>query len=416
MLIYTPKLSSRIKYIFDFIFKEILKTTLEYTTDLTTFSTFEGAKINYSTAQQPNSLFFKQTNFLLETRITPVKPETIYFGTGKVPFPVDESSLPFDVFSAGFYLLSRYEEYVFNSKNGPFKASDSIQHRNGTLEQPVIDEWALLIKNLILKKFPGTNFGSRRFRHLPTIRTHLPPLKPTGLINKGTSLLNSLRSSAGRGQLFDRLTGLAIDTDKNINFLNTLFRTHSLNPFYFIYLPQQPSDLECFDVMARKITVPANFGIQWPCKVDTHKTSVTRLEELFSDMKIPNEPATFQTDSLIIPECYLPLLKSKINTDFSMGYLDRIGFRAGTCTPFHWYDLQVEKQTSLIIYPYCLTDISTKQLSLQVAKTTLSQLIERIKMVDGLLCSSWNLESMSENTKFRPWRTLYESHIAEAGK
>ena len=41
-----------------------------------------------------------------------------------------------------------------------------------------------------------------------------------------------------------------------------------------------------------------------------------------------------------------------------MGYPDTIGFRASTCTPFLFYDLDFEVQTPLMIHPYQLMDFS----------------------------------------------------------
>ena len=46
-----------------------------------------------------------------------------------------------------------------------------------------------------------------------------------------------------------------------------------------------------------------------------------------------------------LPKSYQQLLAYGISNDYSMGYADQIGFRAGTCTPFNFYDLENEVQT-----------------------------------------------------------------------
>ena len=39
-----------------------------------------------------------------------------------------------------------------------------------------------------------------------------------------------------------------------------------------------------------------------------------------------------------------------------MGYINHVGFRAGTCTPFLFYDLDFEIQTPLLIYSFNFID------------------------------------------------------------
>ena len=415
LLIYTPKLTSRIQYIFDFIFKDILKSSIEFTNDRITFIRHDGAKINYSESPIEGSIFFKQCPFLLETRISSFKPGLTGFGNGKAPFPVNDSALPFDVFAASFYILTRYEEYNFASHNSiEFSAVNSLQHTCRILQQPVIDEWALLIKNLILTRFPEKHFGSRHFLHLPVIRIDLYPLSPVGLINKSTTFLKSLTHKDGRAQLFDAITGMATDADKNLNFVNDLFRTNSITPFFFIDGMHGEIEMEACRILLNRITVAANFGVLLNRDLALQKKYLSNTCVLYETLPIENAPATLQLEALHLPDNYLQLLESKISADFSMGYLTRIGFRAGTCTPFRWYDLQVEKETALKIYPYCITDNALQLLGLEAASDTCTALIERLKMVDGLFCSNWSLKSLSENVKFKKWKTLYLSVVKEA--
>ena len=55
-------------------------------------------------------------------------------------FPAGEvSSIPFDIFAASFYLITRYEEYLphVQDVHERFPADESIAFKNGFLEQPV---------------------------------------------------------------------------------------------------------------------------------------------------------------------------------------------------------------------------------------------------------------------------------------
>ena len=58
-----------------------------------------------------------------------------------------------------------------------------------------------------------------------------------------------------------------------------------------------------------------------------------------------------------LPTTYRHYVDLEIQSDFSMGYPDTIGLRAGTCTPL-FYDLDFEVQTPIMIHSYQLMDFS----------------------------------------------------------
>jgi hypothetical protein len=43
-----------------------------------------------------------------------------------------------------------------------------------------------------------------------------------------------------------------------------------------------------------------------------------------------------------------------------MGYPDHVGFRAGTCTSFYFYNLNFELKTPLKIIPFAFMDVTLK--------------------------------------------------------
>jgi hypothetical protein len=54
--------------------------------------------------------------------------------------------------------------------------------------------------------------------------------------------------------------------------------------------------------------------------------------------------------------------------DHSMGFSDRMGYRAGTGHPFFWYDLHNEERTPLLIFPFSMMD-STAHFQLNISPT-----------------------------------------------
>lgn len=95
-----------------------------------------------------------------------------------------------------------------------------------------------------------------------------------------------------------------------------------------------------------------------------------------------------------------------------MGYASQVGFRAGTCTPFFWYDLPLEKQSHLKIHPFAVMDVTLRQylkLTTQQADDLIAKLLTDVKMVNGTFSSLWHNESLSETGVWKGWRSVYEN-------
>ena len=72
----------------------------------------------------------------------------------------NKHTLPFDFFSASFYLVSRYEEYLphFKDHYDRFMAKESLAYQNDFLHLPLINLWADKLKEQIIKKYPHLIF------------------------------------------------------------------------------------------------------------------------------------------------------------------------------------------------------------------------------------------------------------------
>ena len=110
-------------------------------------------------------------------RYSPARPEVNRIGDQVYLYPAPEGfALPFDIFSALFYLLSRYEEYLpfTPDEHGRFEASQSLAWRQGFLQQPVVDQWVKRFGELLTEHFPDLPIRKQEFRCLSTIDVDAP--------------------------------------------------------------------------------------------------------------------------------------------------------------------------------------------------------------------------------------------------
>ncbi|MBE5317551.1 hypothetical protein IM793_00145 [Pedobacter sp. MR2016-19] len=419
LIIFSNILTPRIKYIFNFIFKDILKAEVEFTGNSAYFLQSEHIKISYGNEPLGEELFFKSTPLLFSNKLEEIKPKTVSFGEYQVPFPVEQSALPFDVFAASFFMISRYEEYLSQrNTEEEFKPSKSYQHKWRVLDKPIIDEWALIIKSIIRKKHPTFKFQEKKFQHQPTIHFNMLTHLPDGFLNKTKFIFSAVFKKENNylGSKFDRLTGIGINNEQVLEQVKEIFVSKKSNPLYFLDFPDVPMDYIRTNNIA-KILNNQSVGLLRPCA--SNKQKMTEIKEGLVKLKKIHPNLTTSTSQqlevLKFPICYLNILNSGITSDYSMGYGSVPGFRAGTCTPFNWYDLQLEKVTPLVVHSYCLNDHILQFLIHEAATEKIHQYTDAVKMVNGTFYSSWSLKSLSDHPKYKKLKSLFREMLNYAG-
>ncbi|MGA0155633.1 MAG: hypothetical protein ACO3IX_07115, partial [Flavobacteriaceae bacterium] len=106
----------------------------------------------------------------------------------------------------------------------------------------------------------------------------------------------------------------------------------------------------------------------------------------------PIRRTALANNRILLPDAYQELVQEEVQEDFSMGYTDVIGFRAGTCTPFPFYDLGLEIEQPLRVYPICVTETALKRLDKETTESQLKQLSAQVKAVRGTLCVQFSNE------------------------
>ncbi|MBI9032975.1 MAG: polysaccharide deacetylase family protein [Bacteroidales bacterium] len=425
LLIYTEKVTSRVKYIFGVFFDDLLGVPYEITNDAENYQSFEGPKMAYS-RQKPEegTLFFQAKELLFERDINSPEIEFVDYKGVKGFFPVydPESCFPFDMFSAAFFLLSRYEEYLPYRKDehGRFPAKESLAFQKEFLNIPIVNIWANQFAEILKQNFPELKTKKHKYSFLPTIDVDVAfaytlrgPVRLVGAFVK--SLLRfDVKDLLLRFKVLFRITEDPFDT---YTFILDLHKRYGLKTIFFIlfgsygqYDKNIATTKSKFHVMIKHLSDFAEVGIHPSYDSNDSFDRLKReLRDLSRVVHKDIEKSRQHFLKIQLPQTYRNLASLGIKDDYTMGYADAVGFRAGICTAFYFYDLDMDKETRLRIHPFAVMEGTLKDyLNVPAEKgmSVIAPLIDQIKAVDGTFISLWHNETLSEQTQ-KAWRRLY---------
>jgi hypothetical protein len=106
-----------------------------------------------------------------------------------------------------------------------------------------------------------------------------------------------------------------------------------------------------------------------------------------------------------------------IEHDYTLGYAQEIGFRAGTCRPFTWFDLKKNEESTLTIHPFAYMDATLNyylELSPESAIREIEKLITTVHQYQGEFISIWHNETLTDIGKWKDWRQVFEYTLKRA--
>ena len=166
IVVYTNKITPRIRYIFKHIFTYHLGIPIEFTSDIIFFKEHQSYKISYHDSQIDDEFYINPSEILLSHKIEDIEIEVdIWDGLPTFFVNKDNPFFQFDIFGASFYLISRYEEYLLHLKDdfGRFDPSSSLAYKNRFLNKPVVDFWIKRFKESLTSFYPNLQFKKKSF-------------------------------------------------------------------------------------------------------------------------------------------------------------------------------------------------------------------------------------------------------------
>lgn len=423
LLIYTQKVTPRVIYIFKHICTNILGISIKFTSKIEEFIAHDGLKLSYGKQALGNELFIQNSGLLQEQGFSEVEIKVQPWGESFCFFPVAENSdLPFDIFSASFFLLSRYEEYLPHVKdeNGRFPASESLAEKEGFLKSPVVDIWAFKFRELLQQRYPDIRFKNRQFLANSIVAVESAFCYYTkGFVRSLAGMVRDLVRLQFI-KVFDRIQvwlGLKKDPYDVFENLINLIKKEKLE-MYFMF---QLSDFSVYDRNINHNRNPHRSIIKYVadyCQVGLHlgyyavkdikhlRKEKLRLEDIVHS---PIQAVLNSRFNLELPDHYHNLCELEIFNDYSMGYPQSPGFRASTCTPFLFYDINLEITTPLLIHPYAFHSNILEKRPLAEMKSEVAKMLHEVKLVNG------NFKAVFKNQDFSEYshKELYFSFLKQ---
>lgn len=330
----------------------------------------------------------------------------------KVFFRNSGASLPFDLFGASFWLLSRYEEYLpFKAdKYGRFQYSSSLAYQYDFLHLPLVNLWLLKLSDELKSLFPGLNSRNRTYNFLSTIDIdNAYKYKHKGLVRTLAGLLSDGSFKKIR-QRFKIILGFSRDPFDNYDFLIETHRNHKIQSLFFFlvgdYGPNDKnhsaSDLG-FQSLIKHVADYSNVGLHPSFGSNQSlrqlKVELSRLANITHRI-ITNSRQHFSM--LRFPKTYLDLLQAGLESDYSMGYTNKNGFRASYCYPYKWYMLDTESVSPLEIHSFCISEATLLRES-QEQKTDMIDLVRpfvaEIKTYGGEMITIFHNDLLNNKMK-----------------
>jgi len=394
-------------------------------TDPKLFKKSEGVKLNYSEKRFGKELFVRSHSLLFEMNVYFQEVSYHDFYDFRGLFLTDsDSDLPFDPFAAAFFLITRYEELTddVRDEHDRFLPSHSAAYKYGFLDDPVVDQWAYLLKRKFIEKYPLAHFPDRKFRFISTLDIdqafafkNREAFRIFGSFLKSLFQLEFNDLSRQMGAYF----GSEKDPFDTFSYIEDLHQKYNVTPIIFIlfgrygkYDKNIPVSNSEFRELICYISQFAEIGLH-PSYTSNFDFLLLK-EEMKKLATVSNKWIKLNRQHFLklkIPETYYNLIKLGITGDYTMGYARESGFRAGTCTPYKFFDLTRNEEMDITIHPFPIMDRSLQkylQLSPNEAIHKIEKIVDNIKNVQGTFISAWHNDSLSNYREYRGWKNVYK--------
>lgn len=431
LLIYTEQSSPRLVYIFNLLVKDLLGLSYTLTHTKEEFKNYSGPKFSYATERVADELFFESVKFLFEED---VKYQPIDFCDWENLvgfFPVfKDSVISFDVFASAFFMVTRYEELLPSQKDkyDRYRASQSLNLKAGILEKPMVNFYALKLGKMLQERYTEIVPRKIKFRYNVTFDIDIAySYRGKGVKRTMGGLARSLFLSKFT-EVKERIHALFYKGADPFDCYDYIFKVcneNNLSPLFFFLLADESrfdKNISHTNPEFRKLIkdidnkYETGIHLSYRSHVSSHivKREIRRLNDITGHDVSKNR---FHYLRFQLPDTYNRLFRAGITEDYSMGYAPHVGFRAGICTPFKFFNVRLNEATELMVHPITFMDTTFTHYyhsDNAFALEKIQQLMKTVSECGGDFTGLWHNSSFTERNEWKGWKEIFETVARQA--
>ncbi len=370
----------------------------------------------------PDKVIFAKNDFIPETDIP------VIFGSKNIITEKKYIYTGIDIFASSFFMLTRWEEHLLNKKDAHGRTPDEYQFsvRNNMAQRPLVNEYVEMLRNMF--GYLGITITNKR-KYTPIISHDIDFFARHDTLRKVTrTLFGDLLKRRSFSEFYTTFSdytaykaGRKNDPFDTFDYLMNLSESiRQQSRFYFI-----PSELgeedaqysikhEALVKTMRKIKARGHIvGIHGAYRSYQNKKLYREELERFPEDLAPEEgrqhflrfsnPETWQTQN-----------DAGLKFDSTIGFINEVGFRAGTCFEYPVFNILTRKKLHLKECPLIFMEMAAfkKYPDKEHFFTKFAKLRDTVKKYKGNFVILWH----NSNFNIPEWRTYkktYEKIITE---
>jgi hypothetical protein len=423
--IITDSLSPRLEYVCNFIFKMQFKHEYRIITSASHEQLpANSICINYTVKHfYEKSIQIKPIGLFQENGILNQNDRLYQLTSKNYPFANKDEALGFDVFAAIFYTLSRYEECLPGARlnqYGIYHYKQSFLHELGFLQIPIVEVWLNELARLLLQYYPNCNLAKRQFTAEITYdidtayayrgRTWY---KNILLFAKDFFTLNFKNAKA-------RLVALQQGVDPNDTYAHIRDKANEFGyqPTLFFLLGDSNQynrnlshNSKLLKQLIKNCSSWASIGLH-PSYYSTEQPQLIAIEKNRLESILQKKVTHSRQHYLRYKQLEtFSALAELFEVDYSMGYAETFGFRAGTSLPFYHFDLKNNAASNLLHIPCCIMEGTfAEDLNLKPtdALDIIKKQLETVRQYNGNFCMIWHNHTLSNVGFWQGWKDVHD--------
>jgi len=367
-------------------------------------------------------------------------------GTGSLRHPLIETTedgfaVHYDLIGLSWWMLSRREEVGRDDLDAHerFPAVSSHAWKHGYLDRPVVDEWLLILAEVMRRLWPQVEFRAQVFQVVPTHDADRPSRyafgpashflrglagdvlrrREWGALLRGPLLRHRSKRMLHPGDPFHTFEWL-MDRSEERGLRSTFYfmcgRSDAIRDgVYDIRDPRITALLARIHQRGHEIGLHPSYGTY--LRPDRIQEEADRLRQTCQATGVRQERWGSRMHYLRwrTPDTLRALGASGVDYDSTLGYADRPGFRSGTCHAYTAFDPVAGAALNLRIHPliamertiigpgYCDLGVSAE------AKQHFETLANACRAVNGSFVLLWHNCRLQDT----PSRNLYEAVLGQ---